>query len=158
MNKKQLYNYYIIQKLSAPVIAKIFKCSSRTIYRKLNNSKIKIRTIKNAKKLSSTFGNKNPAWKGGKIRDGNGYIWVYCPNHPHCFKDRPYIYEHRFKIEKHLKRYLKSNEIVHHINGIKDDNRLRNLCLTTLQKHNTHTVIEILQKRIRYLENKLRRL
>jgi len=156
INKKQLYKYYIIQKLSAPTIAKIFKCSYRTIYRRLKYYKIQIRTIKNAKKLSNTFGKNNPCWKGGRIKDGNGYIWVYCPTHPNRMKDRPYVYEHRLIMEKKLGRYLKTDEIVHHINGIKNDNRIENLCLAISKNHDTHTVVKILQKRIKYLERKLK--
>jgi hypothetical protein len=57
-------------------------------------------------------------------------------------------------MEKFLKRYLTSDEIIHHINGIKDDNRIENLCLVNRHTHDTRTIIKQLQKRIRYLEKR----
>ena len=73
-------------------------------------------------------GNKNNFWNGGKSINCNGYVCIHSPNHP--FKNnRGYVFEHRLVMEKHLGRYLVPEEKVHHINGIKTDNRIENLKL-----------------------------
>ena len=85
-------------------------------------------------KLSKMFlGNKCYNWKGGRKKTDKGYILVYQPTHPNQVKR--YIPEHRLIMEKFLGRYLRLEEIVHHKNGIKDDNRLENLLLTVKNKN-----------------------
>lgn len=71
---------------------------------------------------------KHPNWKGGKNKRYDGYILVYCPNHP-SIRSKKYVFEHRLVMEKHLGRYLTHKEVVHHINNIKNDNRIENLML-----------------------------
>lgn len=67
-------------------------------------------------------------WKGGKYEDCSGYVLLYQENHPNKIK-KNYILEHRLVAEKCLNRYLISDEHIHHINGIKNDNRPENLYL-----------------------------
>lgn len=157
ISKKQLYNYYIIKKLSIRQVAIFLKCSGSTVIRNLKKYGIKSRSISKASKGHfRNQGKKHPMWKGGKIITEKGYVLIYSPNHPYKTKSN-YVLEHRLVMERHLRRYLKPNEIVHHINGIKNDNRIENLCLTIRQSHEHDTLVKTLQKRIRYLEQKLRR-
>lgn len=51
---------------------------------------------------------------------------------------RIFIDEHRFVMEQYLGRKLKSNEIIHHINGNKSDNRIENLQIMTLSEHSRY--------------------
>jgi len=79
-------------------------------------------------------------WKGGKKKTKNGYIQLRRPLHPFCNKDG-YIYEHRVIMELYLGRYLKSNEVVHHINDNREDNRIENLKL--LSDNKEHFVLHM---------------
>jgi len=71
-------------------------------------------------------GNANGNWKGGRTRHKAGYVMVRVPSHPRA-RGSPYVFEHILVAEDLLRRYLVEGESVHHINGIRDDNRPENL-------------------------------
>ena len=74
------------------------------------------------------IGEKSISWKGGKTIGSDGYILVLKHNHPFRQKSG-HVREHRLVMEKRIGRYLQPFEKVHHINGIKTDNRIENLLL-----------------------------
>ena len=80
------------------------------------------------------MGSKNPCWKGGKCKNKLGYILILNHDHPFCTKGG-YVLEHRLVMEQHIGRYLTRKEIVHHRNGIPDDNRIKNLKLVIWGKN-----------------------
>jgi len=90
---------------------------------------------KTRKKISeANRGEKHWNWKGGR-KISRGYVNIWKPSHPYS-NCCGYIFEHRLVMEKRIGRYLFSWEIVHHKNGIKNDNRDENLELSPSGKHN----------------------
>ena len=69
-----------------------------------------------------------------------GYVYVQSLNHPNK-TSLGYVREHRLIMEKHIGRLLKSEEIVHHENKIKNDNRIKNLKL--FKSHKEHAAYHI---------------
>lgn len=70
---------------------------------------------------------KTSRYKTGKSKDCYGYVTVLAHWHPRRHKISGRVFEHRLVMEKNLGRYLKPTEKIHHLNGIRDDNRIENL-------------------------------
>ena len=82
----------------------------------------------------------HPRWNGGRnISKSNGYVKIYVKEDDpyYSMATLNYVHEHRLVMARHLGRCLDCNEVVHHKNGVRDDNRIENLTLTSKQKHNT---------------------
>jgi hypothetical protein len=149
LTKKFLTQEYIIKEKSIYTIGLEHHINHETIRRYLKNFNL-LRTQSEARKIGInhhkkdcnclscrckkglTRGKNNPFFKGYKTKNKEGYIFLYLPNHPSRINN--YIAEHRIVMEKYLNRYLKPTEIIHHKNGIKDDNRIENLCLCKSRK------------------------
>ena len=87
-------------------------------------------------------------FKGGigqKKKRKDGYMAIYFPEHPQA-NSEGFIMEHHLVMECFIGRHLREDEVVHHINHIRDDNRLENLKLMTFTEHARLHMIERHQK------------
>ena len=142
---------YINLKKTAEIISVKVGCCKRTVLLYLDKHNIKKRNNIGANtgkvfskqwkenmgesRKGKLLGNKNPNFKGGRIKDIKGYVLVLCNDHPNKNINNR-VFEHRLIVESQIGRYLTKEEQVHHINGIKDDNRIENLmCFKNQSAH-----------------------
>jgi len=134
-NKDWLTEQYWKKQLSSCQIAKICGVRKNAILRSMKKLNIPRRTLSEARK-GKFSGSNNAQWKGGRSVAKGGYVYIYVFEHPNK-NNRNCVFEHRLIMEKHIGRYLYLWETVHHINGIKTDNRIENLKLLPGNEHNT---------------------
>jgi len=75
-----------------------------------------------------------------------GYVFVFAPNHPRAMRGGA-VCQHILVAEEMIGRPLKPDEVVHHINGIKSDNRPENLMVMTDHDHRSYHIKETWKRR-----------
>lgn len=76
----------------------------------------------------------------------HGYQQINVPKElRYLSRGKTKIAEHRFVMARHLGRPLSSDEHVHHINGVKTDNRLENLELWSTHHPNSQRIEDLLE-------------
>ena len=77
----------------------------------------------------------NPNWRGGITVTAHGYVLVKVGKDHHLADVRGYAYEHRIVAEEKMGRLLQPDELVHHLNGNRQDNHPDNVIVTGIAEH-----------------------
>lgn len=123
MTKDLLNKMYTTQKMSHYEIGKQLGFKPSFIFQMCRKYGIQSRAHKDAAKR----GSESSQWKGGLYTSKGGYIVIQSKEGR--------VYQHRYIMEQHLGRKLKTDEHVHHINGNKSDNRIENLKVLSADDH-----------------------
>ena len=81
-------------------------------------------------------GSANPRWNDGRIMSSHGYVMVRVGVEHPCADSRGYAYEHLIVWLSAGKRKPEKNELLHHRDDDKTNNRLVNLEIMTRSEHN----------------------
>lgn len=171
-----LYDQYVVKGKPMHQIAKDLGISVGSVYNYLKTYNIESRSMKESFRILAKKGWKYPdsarekiskAHKGKivseetrkkmscsdkvggighKKKRTDGYIYIYFPDHPKSTKGG-YIMEHVLVMECLIGRHLNDEEVVHHINGVRDDNRKENLKLMTFKEHASYHMKKRYEKR-----------
>ena len=83
-------------------------------------------------------GKPSPNYKNGRTKGPSNSIYCLSHGHPRA-EPHGYVLEHRLVAEKALGKYLPNKAVVHHNNGIRNDNRPENL--TICEDENYHKLL-----------------
>ena len=85
-------------------------------------------------------------WIHKSRKNKKGYVLIYNPKH-HRADSNGRVFEHIVVWENYYKKEIPDGYVIHHINGIKDDNRIENL---KLMRSGEHTAFHNKTRRKKY--------
>lgn len=158
LDKAEIIKLYRDEKLSTIQIGRLYSVSPGNITEILKRAEIPRRSLTEAAEIRCQRQGRPYNYKNGRHRSAAGYIYILQPG-------GKYVPEHRV-IWEQAYGPLPTGYVVHHLNGIKDDNRLENLAALPRAIHLKDSargpkgpgdpLIKELHKRIRELETKLK--
>lgn len=93
------------------------------------------------KRYVSGHGNKRSGLPFGEV-EHQGYRMVRDPGHPRAHSNG-YVHQHIIVAERALGRPMPDGAVVHHVNGVKDDNRPENLVVC--EDNSYHSLLHLRQ-------------
>lgn len=148
----ELYN----KGFSTAAVGKMVGLSSSTVDKHLRRRGL-VRPKGQAAKAAYRVREHHWNWRGGRCKTNRGYIYIKVPDHMKKYHGKVtwdgYMLEHIYVWEQTHDMVLPAGMIVHHLNGIKDDNRPENLI--AMKKGEHHQLAEPYKQRIRELEEQL---
>jgi len=119
----------------------------KPIYRR----SIRCHLCDNKSRVESNKGANNPNWKGGRTQTTDGYITIKAKRPG---KKSPNQLEH-IVVWEEANGIIPQGWVIHHLNGVRDDNRLENLFAMPRKRHSPKLVFKPYEERIKHLEAKL---
>lgn len=158
LTKGELEDLYVNKKMGRPAISKLTGISGDRLKWLFYIYDISCRSRAESNKLS---------WEAKRARgdilykkngriESNGYVLIISKGHPRAYGKGGYVLEHILVWEETHQKPLPKGWHVHHINGIRADNRPENLLGLPSSRHSL--VIPKLKERIRQLEIENRQL
>lgn len=109
-----------------------------SIYKKARKLNLyKSNDIEFLNRSNAKHGEKSSSWNGGYKYTKKGYKVILKPDY-YRSDSSGYVLEHVYVFETSTSVKVPNNCCVHHLNGIKDDNRIENLCMMSRGGHTVY--------------------
>lgn len=138
LSKDEIYNWYIIEERNQNWIANKVGCSRQTLTRWMNYFGIPIRKSKDGLLLHYKQNPREhgPNWKGGTWTiKSTGIDYIYYPKNPRAKKENKSVPKYLLVAERLIGRFVKKNEVVHHLDSDRTNNSPDNLCVVDRGDH-----------------------